>query len=484
MVEPRSHSMRRTVVVALALLAATATALPAAHARPAAAGTDADATKVRQDFNGDGYEDLAVGAAAAKVGGMSGAGYVAVLYGSAGGLNTGNRKVYTQASPGVPGTVEAHDRFGARLAAADLDGDGFTDLLVESDNEQWEQNGIARDGNRTVLWGSRAGFTSGKVLPALTGSKYQGGRTVTGDFNGDGHQDLAGPDDVRFGPFGRDGVARSVQQGAEFVDDDVSMTALEAGDVDGDGITDLVALGRHGFDENYDYTYSLHYVRGSRDGLRPPVALDGVQFLSDDSWNDGLALGDLDGDRRAEIVAGGGDALRILRGTANGPDDTTAPRTITQDTPGVPGAREEGDAFGHAVAIGDVDGDGHRDILVGNPHEDLDGVSDAGTFAVVPGGPDGPTGAGTKVLSQNSASVPGAAEFNDLFGFNVHLVDGDGDGRAEPVVAAVLENASDGAVWAFRSTSTGVTATGSFSFGSSTLGMVAKAAGLGRSFPR
>ncbi|WP_030601635.1 FG-GAP repeat domain-containing protein [Streptomyces fulvoviolaceus] len=480
MSESVSHRTRRTFTVALALLA-TVCASAVSLAGPAQA-----TTSVRQDFNGDGYEDLAVGSSSAKVNGKSGAGYVAVLFGSASGLKTSTKKVYTQASSGIPGTVEANDHFGFRLAAADLDEDGYTDLVVDVDNEQWKQNGIARDGSRTVLWGSRGGLTSGTVLPALSSSPYRGGLNtlLTGDFDGDGHQDLAATDFVRFGPFERTGAAASVQKGVDFLEGSRMVTAVAAGDTDGDGITDLVALTRpYDRDEDHNYTYSLFHLRGSRSGLQPSTALDGGEFSSDEPWERGLAVGDLDGDHRAETVAGGGNALEIIPGTADGPD-ATARRVVDQDTLGVPGADETGDGFGDAIAVGDVDGDGYGDILAGNPTEDLAGPADAGTFAVVPGGPDGPTGAGTVVLSQNSASVSGTAEARDLFGYGVHLVDGNGDGRVEPVVGAVGENAYEGAVWVFRSTSAGVTAKGSFLIGAGTLGTVASSARLGAVFPR
>ncbi|NUQ99064.1 MAG: hypothetical protein HOY79_21750 [Streptomyces sp.] len=61
---------RRAVAVAIALLAATGVGSPLAHAQPAAVKS------VRQDFNGDGYEDLATGAPVATVGGKKAAGYV------------------------------------------------------------------------------------------------------------------------------------------------------------------------------------------------------------------------------------------------------------------------------------------------------------------------------------------------------------------------------------------------------------------------
>ncbi|MDN0200972.1 VCBS repeat-containing protein [Streptomyces sp. S.PNR 29] len=482
MSQPALPRTRRAVVVATAVLAAVG----AAATLPAASAHAAPSVTLRQDFDGDGYEDLAVAAPDGDVDGRHQAGYVAVLYGDASGLSAGSRKVYSQASTGVPGTPEAYDHFGSRLTEADLDGDGFTDLVVEASGEEWVQDGNARHGNHTVLWGGPGGFASGKVLPAVGSGSWQAGQIVAGDFNGDGHQDLVGPGGgpVRFGPFGRDGVPASTQSGAPLVDGDMYQLATVAGDADGDGITDLVTMSRsYDWDDDHEYGYYLNYVRGSRDGLRPPVILKDAQGEHLDPQNATLALGDLNGDRRADLVMGG-YALRIVYGTPNGPAAAT-PQVITQDTPGVPGVQEGTDDFGSALSVGDVDGDGYGDVLAGIPHEDFGGLQDAGTFAVVPGGPDGPTGAGTKVLSQNSADVPGTAENGDLFGGNVHLVDGNGDGRAEPVVAATEEDAVAGAVWVFRSGSDGVTAKGSFAFGPRALGMAPpEGARLGASFPR
>jgi hypothetical protein len=483
---------RRAVVVAIALLAATGALSPVAHARSAAVQT------VRQDFNGDGYEDLATGAPYGTVGGKKGAGYVAVVYGSAHGLDLASRKVFTQATPDVPGTPEAGDSFGAHLAAADLDGDGYTDLVVPAAGEEWQQGGVARHGSVTVLWGGKSGLSGGTLLPPAA-LPYTV-RITAGDFDGDGHADLAQADGVAFGPFTRGGAAARTQD-ISVTDGDQKLLDLAAGDIDGDGITDLVSLtGPYDFDDPEDVNvgHHLHYLRGTQDGLAPLTTLKDSRGLYIEG-GESIALGDVNGDGRDDIVFGRprtaysgdgtpdpselGERIGVVPGTAQGPK-VADPRTIDQDTPGVPGASESGDLFGTDVAVGDVNGDGYADIAVGIPREDFSGVLDAGTVAVIPGGASGPTGAGTKVFSQNTAGVPGTAERGDRFGEAVTFLDGDHDGRADLVVGAPGENSDAGSVWGFRSDAFGVTATGSVSFGATALGTNPQLAGLGREFTR
>jgi len=483
---------RRALVVAIALLAAMGAVSPVAHARGAAAPT------VRQDFNGDGYEDLATGAPYGTVGGEKGAGYVAVVYGSAHGLDLASRKVFTQATPGVPGSPEAGDAFGADLTAADLDGDGYTDLVVPAMGEKWQQGGAARHGSVTVLWGQKSGLSGGTILPP--GTRPYTARIVAGDFDGDGHADLAQVDGVAFGPFTRAGAAARTQD-ISVVDGDEALLDLAAGDVDGDGVTDLVSLtGPYDFDDpqDLDVGHHLYYLHGTRDGLAPLTTLKDGRGRNIEG-GESIALGDVNGDGRDDIVFGRpqtaysgdgtpdpselGERIGVVPGTAQGPKQAD-PRTIDQDTPGVPGVSESGDLFGTDVAVGDVNGDGFADIAVGIPREDFSGVLDAGTVAVIPGGASGPSGAGTKVFSQNTAGVPGTAERGDLFGEAVTFLDGDHDGRADLVVGAPGENSDAGSVWGFRSGASGVTATGSVSFGARALGADPRFARLGAEFTR
>ncbi|MFF4984002.1 hypothetical protein ACFY3O_28655 [Streptomyces sp. NPDC001046] len=100
----------RCRVVATAVLAGLlgSVQLPSAHA----AGDTVPA-----DFNGNGYRDVVLRVPGFDVGGREGAGAVIVLYGSSSGLSAKSRAVITQNSPGVPGSAEQGDYFGASTAS-------------------------------------------------------------------------------------------------------------------------------------------------------------------------------------------------------------------------------------------------------------------------------------------------------------------------------------------------------------------------------
>ncbi|MGQ4347509.1 hypothetical protein [Streptomyces sp. SAS_275] len=108
------------------------------------------------DFNGDGYRDLAVGMPEKTVNGHKRAGAVVVTFGSSTGL-TSKHVVVTQDSTGVPGAAETEDLFGTDLSNGDLDRDGYADLLVTSEREK--VGDLSERGSVTVLWGGSTGFS-------------------------------------------------------------------------------------------------------------------------------------------------------------------------------------------------------------------------------------------------------------------------------------------------------------------------------------
>ncbi|MET7935863.1 FG-GAP and VCBS repeat-containing protein [Streptomyces sp. NPDC005322] len=454
----------------------------AAEARTTTAGTAPQA-----DFNKDGFADVAVSAPTGEAGGKAKAGYVAVVYGSASGANTAHRQVISQATEGVPGDPAASARFGSRTVARDLDGDGYTDLAVQTGGSP----------AITVLWGSANGLSGGTRLPAGDGDAFGTSIIAGGDFNGDGQADLVDQVNVRdsednetaglrvrFGPFTRDGAAA----GSATVDTGKidRPTSLTAGDITGDGKDDLVST--HAFEEMSEPSL---FWKGEANGLaRTPVSLVHAAAAT---------MGDVDKDGRADLIVRtvpgnvvenlpyDHGTVKVLYGTASGPSATRT-TVIDQNTAGVPGVNEDGDQFGASLSAGDVNGDGYADVAVGIPDEDLDSVKDAGSVVQLYGGPSGLSGTGAQAFTQDTAGVPGAAEAGDHFGAAVRLGDSDtdADGKADLSAGAPGEDGaytSSGAAWVLRGRADGLTTDGIVSFGPSGLGAPAADAALGSDFP-
>ncbi|KOG40749.1 FG-GAP and VCBS repeat-containing protein [Streptomyces resistomycificus] len=481
--------------LAVAMTVTGAVAVPAAHA----AGGEAAATaELRDDFNGDGYADLAVAAPSATVGGKKGAGYVAVLYGSASGLRTATKQVFSQNTAGVPGSAETDDEFGSALNTADLDRDGYADLVVGVGREDTAGGGTD-SGLVEVIWGGAKGLSGGAAL--ATGRAHDAlgahGRMTVADVDGDDATDVVTVEtqhDLRIakGPFTRDGAHSG---GDQVVKDpyDSRVLDLDAGDINGDGITDVVATENDG--DEYD-ARRIPYWLGTPEGLTSFTLVydvDGAQLQGGEN----LDVGDVNRDGYDDIVVGRavdgydsdldtyrakGGRVAWIPGTADGPDGVDAV-FVNQDSAGVPGTAEKGDAFGTDVQIGDVDGDGYPDVATGVFGEDLGSVTNAGAVVVLRGTATGLTGTGAQVVTQNTANVPGTAEKGDTFGRAVHLGDANGDGLADLAVGTPGENTGAGFVWTFRSgSSTVVAPNGTTAFGASVLGTVAANGGLGTGF--
>ncbi|MFF3336251.1 FG-GAP-like repeat-containing protein [Streptomyces sp. NPDC002888] len=399
---------------------------------------------VRDDFNGDGYADLAVGAPGATVGGQSKAGYVAVTYGGPHGVSSSRRAVISRATGGIPGSPVKGQGFGTQIAKGDLNGDGYADLVV----------GVAtRTGDAVVVWGGPRGLSGGGVsIPAS--------RALTGDFDGDGRLDLAlfrtgdSPGDdplgttatVWTGPVGRSGTparTSALDPGRlQYVDVKDGAT----GDVNGDG-RDELALGVY----CGEGSYCTDFYTGSASGLK--YRRDTIP-----SGDGGVALGDLNGDGHDDVAVGSAtdSTVTVAYGSASGVRPRGTWKSYTQDTPGVPGANETNDRFGTALSAGDITGDGIDDLAVGVPGKELGYDDGAGAVVVLRGSRTGLTGRSAQAFTQDTAGIPGTAEPGDAFGAQVALLDINRNGYADLAAAALGEDGGNGAVWVLRGRPTGI----------------------------
>ncbi|MFE6175323.1 FG-GAP repeat protein [Streptomyces sp. NPDC056464] len=458
---------KRTLLLAATLTTGLLTALPATGAAAAPSG-------LTGDINGDGYRDAVITAPLAKVAGKSKAGYVAVVYGSASGLNTGNRQIISQDTAGIPGVPESGDYFGDRATTGDLDDDGYTDIVV---GVHAERIGSTDDfGALTVLWGGASGIKSGTDITTLPEYRNELGWSVaTGDFDGDGDTDLAAANNaapglnVFEGPITRTGRAEELGGIDTSAETGINTDQIVAGDVTGDGKSDLLVMGQ---EETSNRTRSVLY-KGTAIDLTPSSKVAGgyaavIADVNKDGYGD-IVTGNFMEKSTDEPNGGSGGAVTVTYGAASGLS-TRTPVRFTQDTTGVPGASERNDAFGWSLDAGDTNGDGYADIAVGVANEDLSGKTDAGSVVILRGSASGLTGTGSKAFSQDTSGVPGTAESYDYFGHSVLLTDVSKDGRAELISGARGENDGASSAWALRGSSSGITATGAKSFGSTTLG--------------
>lgn len=328
-------------------------------------GDDLASSVTSGDFDGDGQRDLVLGS--------PGGAYVRLQMGSR-GLATGTEV-----------TLSGPTGFGAALLAADLDGDGDDELVVGAVNDG------APDGQVDVFDGG-SGFGSGMAaassLTGSTDSRFGAALAATGDLDGDGSQELAvgayGADDLSgsvslytyaSGALTEETVIAGEEAGAEF-----GFALAGLGDADGDGDGELLVgaplseAGATGGGQvvvvagaPLDVVGASHPTdtrTGERTDGKLGVSLANAGDLDDDGFDD-LAVGAPWHDS-AGVDAG---AAWVYHGSATGLADTAASSLQGEAA---------GDRFGWALAsAGDVNGDGTDALLVGAPRHDTGGA-DAG----------------------------------------------------------------------------------------------------------
>ncbi|MCB9758335.1 MAG: FG-GAP repeat protein [Alphaproteobacteria bacterium] len=361
-----------------------------------------DALAFPGDLNGDGYDDMLVGAVAySGTAYTQGAGFV--VYGPlTGTLHLSNADIILEGDSSTAGA-------GAAVAGAgDVDGDGVADLLVGA----WTEDHAANDAGAAYLvrGGALAAGTFGVAAvatAALYGEdvyNYAGSALAGGDIDGDGFSDVivgafgntagggyAGAVYVLYGPLTGEialADADAILVG-ESSNDRAGAAVDAAGDTNGDGLEDVL-LGAWGSDFNHQSGGAAYLLVGPLSGLLDLSSADarftgeavrdyagtavaGVGDLNDDGYDD-VAISARSNDRGG-VDAG---AVFLVMGPANGTRDLSTADVILW-------GEDEYDYAGYSVSGGgDVNADGAVDLIIGAHYEDTGGT-DAGAAYLVYG---------------------------------------------------------------------------------------------------
>ena len=384
--------------------------------------------------------------------------------------------------------ADGFDASGRAVAMADLDGDGFKDIIVGSIGTDGAGNVVPNSGSVDIIWGDTQA-NLGLSRDLLTGSDVHidgadtgdqtGTFVVAGDFDGDGFADLAigasqgdGPGNIRpdcgevYIFYGRPragwaGITSVTQRdvvvyGAD--PSDGSGISLAVGDVDNDGLADLL-IGGSAMDGPANGRLNCGGVNLLWGGPRPEggavdlgsvVLIDGAD--AGDLAGRSLACGDLDGDGFDDIVigvpngAGPGNAraqageVAVIWGRSKLAMGSYKDLAVDADYH-VWGA-EAGDNAGTGVQVANYDGDAYGDLVIGEPLGDgiANAKINAGEVYLI----YGQARAGWPASNDLNLGIAGigkgwiGTEAGDLLGNAVDGGDMDGDGKDEVVLGATL----------------------------------------------
>ena len=379
------------------------------------------------DVNGDGFDDMIIGAYGADSNGnYSGASYV--VFGKVSGFSGTMNLSDLDGSNGFRLDGVAENDFSGRSVsnAGDINGDGFDDVIVGAFNSYSRDEQLD---SSYVLFGKASGFSAVMNLSDLDGTNgfrlegvgRLGAVSAAGDVNGDGSDDLivgapkdsfSGSSYVVFGKssdfdatmslsgldgsngFRLDGVA---------INDRSGFSVSGAGDVNGDGFDDLI-VGASEADSSGIDSGSSYVVFGRALGFESTIN------LSDLDGNNGFRLdgvsafdrfgvsvsdaGDVNGDGFDDLIVGvsvaepnnnnySSGSSYVVFGKADGFDATLK----LSDLDGSNGFRLDGvainDRSGSSVSgAGDVNGDGFDDLIVGASGADSNGIYSGSSYVI------------------------------------------------------------------------------------------------------
>ncbi len=322
------------------------------------------------NFNGDGYEDLAIGSPGEDLETTyvtyNNVGAVTILYGSSSGLVSSGSQLFTAGSSNMDGVVP-YQGFGFSMASGDFDHDGYGDLAVGSPFRDMASSSTTYPsaGEVYVLFGSGSGLsTSGNQR--FSAASFGEPLEAYQDF---GYALAAADFDRNTGCESLDWCADDLAVGAPGASSDrgevlVSYGAIVSG-LSRSNVQIITQNDLSGSVPETDDRLGESLAAGEQDGR---LGADLVIGVPEEDWNSATNQGML------HLVFGGAGKLGSY------PDEWIA-EVPTFGTPG-----EAGDFFSWSLALGDFDGDGAVDLAAGAEGGWVEGQANAGHLKVLYGG--------------------------------------------------------------------------------------------------
>jgi hypothetical protein len=395
-------------------------------------------------------------------------------------LDEQDATIYGARGSGVEDQSVSADRLGESLATGDFNGDGVGDLLVGAPDAGGPEAGLG-GGEAYVVFGppTTTDIAQGEQDVTIVGADTWdelGSSVAAGDLNNDGLDDIVvgapgvGGSGTAYIIYGAEDLGGNVDisRGEQDViiasagGNDRLGTAVACGDLNGDGIDDLLVAARQaeGPDNARPLAGEVYAIFGSTT-LASTIAVglgeqDVTVFGADerDTLGWGLAAGDFNGD--------GFDDMLLATWGADGPDNTrpyagdvyvvfgsptlagTVDTALSEQDVTIFGA-DESDGTYLSVAAGDLNGDGFDEILIGAPSGDGPGNAryEAGEAYVVYGSADLASTIDV-ALGEQDVTVFGTEEY-DYLGGVVTAGDFDGDGLDDLLIGATCAGGPDNA---------------------------------------
>ncbi len=410
------------------------------------------------DVNGDGYSDVIVGAYRYDSD-QSDAGRTFVYHGSSTGLSA--------SSSWTAESNQAGTYFGCSVASAgDVNGDGYSDVIVGA---QYYSNGESNEGGAFVYHGSSTGLSATASWTAESNQveAYFGISVASaGDVNGDGYSDVIvgayyydNGEINEGGAFVYHGSSTGVSATSSWtaesnqVDAYFGVSVASAGDVNGDGYSDII-LGASGYNNGQSTEGRAFVYHGSSTGVSKTASWTAESNQVGAWFGCSVAsAGDVNGDGYSDVIVGAyeydeGRAF-VYHGSSTG---VSATASWTAES-------NQAEAwFGYSVAsAGDVNGDGYSDVIVGAHNYD-NGLTYEGRAFVYHGSSTGLNAYPSWTAESNQAQTG--------FGYSVASAgDVNGDGYSDVIVGAPWydnSESNEGRVFVYHGSSTGLNASPSW----------------------